>query len=124
MARRRRPSRWPRRLPSSRVVGASGNVPMFGSDQLVYLDFESLGRELDLKAAGTYAYATTADAIVCAYAVGHGPAQSWHAGGAILDWDYAPSDLRAAYDRGTFAAWNASFDRAIWNFSTLGFPFL
>ena len=56
---------------------------------------------------------------------GDGPAQSWHADGAILDWDHAPPDLRAAYDRGaTFAAWNASFDAAIWNFSTLGFPFL
>jgi DNA polymerase len=98
---------------------------MFGSDQLVYFDFETLGQGSDLKAAGTYAYATTADAIVCAYAVGHGPAQSWHASGAILDWAYAPSDLRAAFDSGAiFAAWNASFDRAIWNFSTLGFPLL
>ena len=60
-----------------------------------------------------------------AYAIGHGPAQSWHADGAILDWDHAPPDLRAAYDRGAiFAAWNATFDAAIWNFSTLGFPFL
>ena len=93
--------------------------------ELVFLDFETLGRGLDLKAVGTYAYATTANAIVCAFAVGHGPAQSWHADGAILDWDHAPSDLRAAFDRGaTFAAWNASFDAAIWNFSTLGFPFL
>jgi DNA polymerase len=98
---------------------------MFGSDQLIHLDFETLGRELDLKAVGTYAYATTADAIVCAYAVGHAPAQSWHADGAVLDWDHAPSDLRAAFERGAlFAAWNASFDAAIWNYSTFGFPFL
>src|SRR4051812_5211670 len=98
---------------------------MFGSDQLTWLDFESLGRGTDLKAAGTYAYATIADAIVCAFAVGHGPAQSWHNNGAILDWDNAPPDLRAAYDSGAiFAAWNASFDAAIWNYSTLGFPFL
>ena len=99
---------------------------MFGSDQLVLISTSrSLGRESDLKAVGTYAYATTANAIVCAFAVGHGPAQTWHADGAILDWDHAPPDLRAAYERGaTFAAWNASFDAAIWNFCTLGFPFL
>ena len=61
----------------------------------------------------------------CAFAIGDAPAQTWHADGAILDWDHAPADLRAAFDRGaTFAAWNASFDAAIWNYSTLGFPFL
>jgi DNA polymerase len=33
--------------------------------------------------------------------------------------------LRAAFERGaTFAAWNASFDSAVWNYATLGFPFL
>ena len=53
------------------------------------------------------------------------PARTWHADGAILDWDHAPDDLRAAFDRGaTFAAWNASFDAAVWNYATLGFPFL
>ena len=82
---------------------------MFGSDELVHLDFETLGRESDLKALGTYAYATTASAIVCAFAVGDAPAQSWHADGAILDWDHAPPDLRAAFERGAiFAAWHAT----------------
>jgi DNA polymerase bacteriophage-type len=34
-------------------------------------------------------------------------------------------NLRAAGDRGAIiAAWNASFDSAIWNYATLGFPFL
>ena len=38
---------------------------------------------------------------------------------------HAPPDFRAAFDGGvTFAAWNAGFDAAIWNYSTLGFPFL
>jgi DNA polymerase bacteriophage-type len=98
---------------------------MFNSDALIYFDFETLGRESDLKAVGTYKYAATANAIVCAFAVGDAPAQVWHANGAILDWAHAPDDLRAAFDRGaTFAAWNASFDAAIWNYATLGFPFL
>ena len=47
------------------------------------------------------------------------------ADGAILDWDHAPDDLRAAYRGGAIlGAWNASFDSAVWNYSTLGFPFL
>ena len=82
---------------------------------------------IDLKAVGTFRYATDAStrAIVLAYAIGNAPAQAWHADGAMLDWDHAPDDLRAAFDRGaTFAAWNASFDTAIWNYATLGFPFL
>src|SRR5262249_24062994 len=82
---------------------------------------------LDLKVVGTFRYAAAAStrAIVLAYAIGKAPAVTWHADGAILDWDHAPADLRAAFERGkTFAAWNATFDSAIWNYSTLGFPFL
>ena len=67
----------------------------------------------------------TTSAIVLAYAIGDAPALAWHADGAILDWDNAPDDLRAAFDRGAIiAAWNASFDTAVWNYATLGFPFL
>ena len=99
---------------------------MFNASDLVWIDFE-VASALDLKAVGTFRYATDAStrAIVLAYAIGDGPALAWHADGAILDWDNAPDDLRAAFDRGaTFAAWNASFDAAIWNYATLGFPFL
>jgi DNA polymerase len=97
---------------------------MFSARDLVWIDYESKC-DLDLRAVGTYAYAATANALVCALAIGDAPAQTWHADGAILDWDHAPPDLRAAYERGaTFAAWHASFDAAVWNYSTLGFPFL
>jgi DNA polymerase bacteriophage-type len=91
-----------------------------------WFDFEAACL-LDLKAVGTLRYATDAStrAIVLAYAIGDGPARAWHADGAILDWDHAPDDLRAAFDRGgTGAAWNASFDSAVWNYATLGFPLL
>jgi DNA polymerase bacteriophage-type len=94
------------------------------SDPAFWFDFEAASK-CDLKAVGTSRYATDAStrAIVLAYAIGDGPALAWHADGAILDWDHAPDDLRAAFNRGgTGAAWNASFD--IWNYSTLGFPFL
>jgi DNA polymerase bacteriophage-type len=91
-----------------------------------WLDFETASRR-DLKADGAFRYAADVStrAIILSYAVGDGPALAWHADGAILDWDYTPDDLRAAFDRGgTGAAWNASFDSAIWNYATHGFPFL
>ena len=99
---------------------------MFSFDELVWIDFE-VGQRARLKGRRDLRYAADAStrAIVFAYAVGDAPALTWHADGAILDWDHAPHDLRAAFDRGAiFAAWNASFDSAIWNYATLGFPFL
>ena len=95
-------------------------------NDIVWADFESASA-LDLKAVGTLRYAIDAStrAIVLAYAIGNVPALTWHANGAILDWDHAPNDLRAAVDGGAIlAAWNAAFDSAVWNYSTLGFPFL
>ena len=100
---------------------------MFSSNDLIWIDFEVYGGPLDLKAAGTFSYVAAAStrAIVLAYALGGAPAQTWHADGAILDWDDAPDELRVAFERGaTFAAWNASFDAAVWSYATLGFPFL
>src|SRR5262245_14441074 len=100
---------------------------MFSTGNLSWIDFEVYGGSLDLKAAGTFRYVSEAStrAMVLAYAIGDAPALTWHADGAILDWDDAPDDLRAAFERGAiFAAWNASFDTAVWNYATLGFPFL
>jgi DNA polymerase bacteriophage-type len=91
-----------------------------------WFDFEVASRR-DLKADGAFRYATDAStrAIILAYAIGNGPELAWHADGEILDWRHAPGNLRAAFDRGgKGAAWNASFDSSIWNYSTLGFPFL
>jgi DNA polymerase len=99
---------------------------MFNAGDLIWVDFE-VASALDLKAAGTIRYATdnSTRANVLKFAIGTGPVRIWHAEGAILDWNDAPDDLRAAFDRGaTFAAWNASFDSAVWNYATLGFPFL
>ena len=99
---------------------------MFDPSDLVWFDFEAASAR-DLKAAGTLCYAADAStrAIVLAYAIGDGPALAWHADGAILDWDRAPDDLRASVSQGAIlAAWNASFDSNIWNYSTLNFPFL
>jgi len=99
---------------------------MFDVDNIGFLDFEVYS-PLDLKAAGTYRYVAEVStrAIVLAYAIGNAPAVTWHADGAILDWANAPDDLRAAVRaHKTLAAWNASFDAPVWNYATLGFPFL
>src|SRR5262244_1832199 len=97
------------------------------ADQILWIDFETKLFEANLKAVGTLRYVAdpAASAIILAYAIGDAPALTWHADGAILDWNNAPNDLRAAFERGAIvAAWNASFDSAIWNYATLGFPFL
>ena len=100
---------------------------MFETSDIIWIDFETASA-VDLKAAGPFRYAVdpSTRAIAMAIAIGDGPAQAWHMNGAMLDWDHhAPDDLRAAFDRGMiFAAWNATFDSAIWNYATLGFPFL
>ena len=99
---------------------------MFNVDNIGFLDFEVYS-PLDLKAVGTYRYVAgvSTRAIVLAYAIGNAPAVTWHADGAILDWANAPDDLRAAVRaHKTLAAWNASFDAPVWNYATLGFPFL
>jgi hypothetical protein len=98
----------------------------FNAGDIIWIDFE-VSSALDLKAAGTIRYATDVStrAIVLAYAVGLDMVHAWHAYGAILDWKDAPKELQNAFNRGAIlAAWNASFDSAIWNYSTLEFPFL
>jgi DNA polymerase len=100
---------------------------MISADQIIWIDFEAMAPGTDLQADGTFRYVAeaTTSAIVLAYALGDAPVCSWHAGGAILDWDRAPADLRVATKGDAiFAAWNASFDSAVWNYATLGFPFL
>jgi DNA polymerase len=99
---------------------------MFSVDDLDWWDFE-LTSALDLKAAGTVRYASDVStrAIILAYAIGDAPALTWHADGAILNWDHAPSHLRGSFARGRkIAAWNASFDSAAANYATIGFPYL
>jgi DNA polymerase len=100
---------------------------MFNASDITWIDFEGRSPNIDLKAAGTFRYVADAStrAIILAYAIGNGPALDWHADGAILDWDHAPDDLRTSVSQGAIlAAWNASFDSAVWNYATLGFPFL
>jgi DNA polymerase len=100
---------------------------MFSADNLLWIDFE-VASAVDLRAAGALRYATDTStrAIVLAFAVGNEPARTWQVDdGTALDWNHAPDHLRGAFDRGRkIAAWNASFDSAVWNYSTYNFPLL
>lgn len=103
----------------------------FAPDDIGWIDFET--RSAAPIEIGTYAYAChdTTDAIICTYAIGDGPVReftAWREGGPI-DWLDAPLDFvkhhaRVQTGSAVWAAWNAGFDKAIWNWSARGFPHL
>lgn len=81
--------------------------------------------------AGTYAYARGAYTILRTYAIGLGPVRTLEhtdfSDEAGLTWKHMPSDLKAHYAKAKeglawFAAWNAGFDRTIWNASSANPP--
>jgi DNA polymerase len=102
--------------------------PTFALQDICWIDFETKSKT-NIK-AGTYRYACDADAIVLAYAIGDGPVRTISVPdfNRPLIWnDDAPPDLIAFCKRvqrgeAIFAAWNAGFDRAVWNYSALLFP--
>lgn len=108
----------------------------FNVDDICWFDFETKSGE-DLQAAGATRYACDPDAaaIILAYAIGRGPVRLVTAPvpGEALTWDDLPDDFRAFYanleqypssDVSKFAAFNAGFDRAIWNYTLPGAPWL
>jgi DNA polymerase len=113
--------------PMARDARADGAT--FALADVIFYDFET--RSAVPISHGTYRYATSADAIVLAYAIGAGEPRAVAVGdfSGPLHWDDLPEDFRAHHGRvaageAIYAAWNAGFDKAIWNFSTLGFPLL
>src|SRR6188768_2944120 len=104
------------------------NGPTFALADVCFLDFEARS-SVDLRQAGAVRYATEADAIILTYAIGSAPVRTL----AVRDFS-RPLDLidlptgllafhaKVMNGRAVYAAWNAGFDRAAWNFSTLGFP--
>jgi DNA polymerase bacteriophage-type len=101
--------------------------PTFPIERVGFIDFETRGRT-DIK-AGAYRYATEADAIILTYAIGRGPVRevSVRDFSRPLDMVDLPTEFLAFHAKvmtggGMWAAWNAGFDRAVWNFATLGFP--
>jgi DNA polymerase bacteriophage-type len=95
----------------------------YAAENLVYFDFECRC-PVPIK-LGSYSYAIKADVTILTFAVGLGPVQLVERGGVALSYDDLPDDLRAAFEAGKiFCAWNAGFDRAVWNFSLIGSPFM
>ena len=101
--------------------------PTFDPARIGWLDFETRGR-VDIS-AGAYRYATEADAVVLSYAIGMGPVKRIAVPRfpATLDMIDLPTDFLGFHAKvmtgtGIWAAWNASFDRAIWNYAATGFP--
>jgi len=100
----------------------------FAIEDIGWIDFETRSAT-DIK-SGAYRYATEADAIVLAFAIGDEPADSR----AVYDFDSVPlrwTDMparvlnhheRVKRGEAIWAAWNSGFDRAIWNYATLRFP--
>jgi hypothetical protein len=110
------------------LTGDRDPGPTFAPDDIGFIDFESKSQS-NLAIAGTYRYARTVDALVLAYAIGDAPVRVVERGGQPLHWNDLPIEVRAHHDRvmagkATWAAWNAGFDKAIWNYSTIGFPLL
>ena len=103
--------------------------PTFGLDQIGWIDFETKGPE-NLKAAGATRYATSADALILAYAIGAGPVKTVQArAGDTLDLADLPTELLAHHAKvmhgnAVWAAWNMGFDRAIWNYACKALPLL
>lgn len=106
------------------------NGPTFALADICFIDFETRS-PVDIKQAGAVRYATEADAIILTYAIGSAPVRTV----AVRDFSRPldlvdlPTGLLAFHAKvmngtGIYAAWNAGFDRAIWNFATLGFPLM
>ncbi|HEU4379883.1 MAG TPA: DNA polymerase [Hyphomicrobiaceae bacterium] len=102
----------------------------FAADAIGWIDFETKS-ETDLRTAGAYRYAIEADAVILAHAVGDEPVKvtAVKAFGKALQWRSLPKPVRDHHERvldgaGIWAAWNAGFDRAVWNYSTDTFPFM
>ncbi len=100
----------------------------FAIEDIGWIDFETRS-DTDIK-SGAYRYATEADAIVLAFAIGDAPPDSravYDFDGVPLRWTDMPASVLNHHERvkrgeAIWAAWNSGFDRAIWNYATLRFP--
>jgi DNA polymerase len=107
------------------MLRQSETGPTFAIDEIGFLDFESRSMTLDLARVGAYRYAVEADAIIAAYAIGTGPvhvitvpdfpdALCW----ADMPKEFQDHHRRVQCGEAIWVAWNAGFDRAIWNYAT------
>jgi DNA polymerase len=103
----------------------------FNTHNICWFDFETKSGE-DLQAAGATRYACDPDAkaMILTYAIGLRPVCIVTAPvpGEALTWKMLPDDFRGFYETALltgevkYAAFNAGFDRAIWNWAVPGAP--
>lgn len=95
----------------------------FALADIGFIDFEAKGEvDIDL---GTYRYMASSAPLILAVAVGEAPAMALP---LPLSWVDLPPEIHAHHARveagdATWAAWNAGFDREVWN-QTTDFPLL
>jgi len=96
----------------------------YATENIVFFDFETRCK-VPIK-LGSYRYAIEADATILTWAQGLGPVQIIEKGGKALSWNDFPADLQAAFHNPnkTFCAYNAGFDRCVWNYSLLDSPWM
>jgi DNA polymerase len=102
--------------------------PTYAADQIGWIDFETASRT-DIKKAGGTRYATEADAVMLAWAIGDGPVTvtAVEAFPGALRWADLPAEFHAHHKRvirgeAVWAAFNAGFDRGAGNYATVDFP--
>lgn len=101
-------------------------------DQLCFIDSETqrLTKDVpDVTEVGAYRYARHARPVIWSYAIGDAPVQvvSITKKALRLNWADMPEDLRAFHARveagdAWYVAWNAGFDRQIWNSPNTDYP--
>ena len=111
--------------------------PLANIDNICFVDTETRAEphvsltEGNVKSAGTYRYAKSSFVIISTWAIANQPVFdiSLDRGfdGDWLLWSEMPYDLREFYKRveqreAWFAAWNAGFDKAVWNNGTPDWP--
>src|SRR6478736_3259870 len=110
--------------------GDRANGPTFALADIGWIDFESRSPSVSI-ADGTYRYACGADAIVLAWGLGDGAVNATAVADfkRPLQWSDMPAEFHFHHRKvirgeAIWAAWNAGFDKAIWNYATIGFPVL
>ena len=103
----------------------------FPIESIGWIDFETRNTSIELGDVGAMRYANHDDttAIVLVYAIGNGPVRKVEVDcfGQTIDFVDLPLDFirhqaKVQVGTGIWCAWNAGFDRAIWNYACADFP--
>ena len=103
----------------------------FRLDQIGWIDFETRNPDLELGSVGAMRYANDASttALILVFAIGDGPVHTVAVDRfdqtidfADLPIEFLKHHAKVVNHTAVWCAWNAGFDRAIWNYACDGFP--